>query len=60
MVSVRQLCRQQKKSWEEVVALAHAQGHPIYRLRRGSKLRFYILPITAAASNGAGGSATKA
>ncbi|MCA1575243.1 MAG: recombinase family protein [Acidobacteria bacterium] len=44
MVSVRRLCRQQEKCWEDVVAQAQAEGHQIYRLRRGSKLRFYILP----------------
>lgn len=44
MVSVRTLCRIQGKRPDEVLAAAQQQGHTIYRLRRGTALRFYILP----------------
>jgi hypothetical protein len=46
MVSVRSLCRSKNKRPDEVLAWAQAQaqGHTIYRLRRSSALRFYILP----------------
>ncbi len=44
MVSVRSLSQLQGKSWEEVVVWASGQGYGIYRLRRGTALRFYILP----------------
>jgi hypothetical protein len=44
MVSVRSLCRAQGKRWEEIIAWAQANGHTIYRLRRASALRLYILP----------------
>ena len=44
MVSVRSLCRSQGKRPDKVLAWAQANEHTIYRLRRGSDLRFYILP----------------
>jgi hypothetical protein len=44
MVSVRSLCWRQNKSPDEVLAWAQAQGHLIYRLRRGTAMRFFILP----------------
>ena len=44
MVSVRTLCRTQGKQPDEILAAAQQQGYPIYRLRRGTTLRFYILP----------------
>jgi len=44
MVSVRSLCASQGKHPDEVLAWALAHGHTIYRLRRGSTLRFFILP----------------
>jgi hypothetical protein len=44
MVSVRSLCASQEKRPDEVLAWAQANGHTIYRLRRGSTLRFFILP----------------
>jgi hypothetical protein len=44
MVSVRSLCRSQGMRPDEVLAWAQANEHTIYRLRRGSSLRFYILP----------------
>jgi hypothetical protein len=44
MVAVRTLCQTQGKRPDEVLAAAQQQGHTIYRLRRGTALRFYILP----------------
>ena len=44
MVSVRSLCRIQDKRPDEILAWAEENEHAIYRLRRGSALRFYILP----------------
>ncbi|MCP4362373.1 MAG: recombinase family protein [Chloroflexi bacterium] len=44
MVSVRSLCRTQEKRPNEVLAWAQSNGHRIYRLRRGSAMRFFILP----------------
>ena len=44
LVSVRALCRTQGKSPEAILAWAQAQGHTIYRLRRGTAMRFFILP----------------
>ena len=44
MVSVRSLCRIQGKRPDEIFAWAQANGHGIYRLRRGSVMRFFILP----------------
>jgi len=44
MVSVRSLCRIKKKRPDEIFSWAQAEGHGIYRLRRGSVMRFFILP----------------
>ncbi|MFC1715434.1 hypothetical protein ACFL6S_17325 [Candidatus Poribacteria bacterium] len=44
MVSVRSLCRIKEKRPDEILAWAQAEGHGIYRLRRGSVMRFFILP----------------
>ncbi|MCB1770019.1 MAG: recombinase family protein [Candidatus Competibacteraceae bacterium] len=44
MVSVRFLCHTQNKQPDEVLAWAQQNGHTIYRLRRGTSLRFYVLP----------------
>lgn len=44
MVSVRRLCAEQGKRPDEILMWARSQGHEIFRLRRGSLLRFYVLP----------------
>jgi len=44
MVSVRSLCRIQRKCPEEVLAWAQEHGHEVYRLRRGDAMRFFVLP----------------
>jgi hypothetical protein len=44
LVSVRALCRTQGKSPQEILRWAQAEGHTIYRLRRGTAMRFFILP----------------
>jgi len=44
MVSVRSLCRSRGKRPDQVLAWAQINDHTIYRLRRGSAMRFYILP----------------
>lgn len=44
MVSVRSLCWSQNKSPDEILAWAQTQEHQIYRLRRGTTMRFFILP----------------
>jgi hypothetical protein len=44
MVSVRSLCHVHGQGPDEVLAWAQAQGHTIYRLRRGTAMRFYVLP----------------
>lgn len=44
LVSVRMLCRTQEKSPEEILRWAQAEGYAIYRLRRGTAMRFFILP----------------
>lgn len=44
MVSVRRLCRDGGKPPDEVLRWARDQGHEIFRLRRGTAYRFYILP----------------
>jgi hypothetical protein len=44
MASVRRLCREQAKPPGEVLRWANASGHAIYRVRRGTTFRFYILP----------------
>ncbi len=50
MVSVRSLCRTREKHRDEILAWAQANGHGIYRLRRGSVMRFFILPQDGANS----------
>ena len=44
MVSVKWLCRQLGKSADAVLAWAVSEGHTIYRVRRNTTYRFYILP----------------
>ncbi len=44
MVSVRRLCAVQGKHPDDILTWARAEGHRVFRLRRGSALRFYILP----------------
>lgn len=44
MVSVRRLCAQQAKNPEAILRWARDEGHPVFRLRRGSAFRFYVLP----------------
>jgi DNA invertase Pin-like site-specific DNA recombinase len=44
MVSVRMLCAEQGKHPDEVLGWASAHGHGLYRVRRGTGFRFYILP----------------
>jgi excisionase family DNA binding protein len=44
MVSVRRLCQTQGKDPDDILAWAECAGHGVYRLRRGSTLRFFILP----------------
>ena len=48
MVSVYMLARTRQEPLEDVLCWAKREGHPIYRLRRGMSLRFYILPKEAA------------
>ncbi len=44
MVSVRALCRTRNQRPPAIFAWANQHGHLIYRLRRGTAWRFYILP----------------
>jgi hypothetical protein len=44
MVSLRSLCRLHGKNEDEALRWAQENKHQIYRLRRGSVFRFYILP----------------
>ena len=44
MVSVKRLCAQERKPAGEILAWAHAHGHEILRIRRGTSFRFYIVP----------------
>lgn len=44
MLSVRSLCRTRNQRPPEIFAWANEHGHQIYRLRRGTAWRFYILP----------------
>ncbi|MFQ5874134.1 MAG: recombinase family protein [Dehalococcoidia bacterium] len=44
MAPVRSLCRAQGRSSDQVMVWARQAGHEIYRLRRGSKLLFFVLP----------------
>lgn len=50
MLSVRALCRTRNEPPQEIFAWANENGHQIYRLRRGTTWRFFILPkdVTAA------------
>jgi DNA invertase Pin-like site-specific DNA recombinase len=44
MTSVRSLCRTRNQRPPEIYAWANENGHGIFRLRRGTSWRFYILP----------------
>lgn len=44
MVSVRRLCQTQGKDPDAILTWAEREGHTVYRLRRGSTLRFFVLP----------------
>lgn len=44
MLTVRSLCKKMNLTREEVYAWAIENGHTVYRLRRGSQMRFYIMP----------------
>jgi hypothetical protein len=50
MVSVRRLCQDGGKPPEEVLRWARDQGHEIFRLRRRTAYRFYILPSSVQCS----------
>lgn len=45
MVSVRRLCHTQNKQPDKILSWAQQRGHAIYRLRRGARLRFFVLPV---------------
>ncbi len=47
MASVKSLCKVQGKPWEQVIRWCVEEGHQIYRLRRGTTFRFYILPASS-------------
>ena len=44
MVSVRSLCASRGKSPDQILVWAQGSGHTIYRLRRNSAMRFFVLP----------------
>ncbi len=44
MVSVKALCRVQGKRPDQVLAWAQQERYAIYRLLRGTSMRFYVLP----------------
>lgn len=44
MVSLRRLCAEQGKRWDDGVAWAAAAGHTVYRVRRGTGFKFYVRP----------------
>jgi DNA invertase Pin-like site-specific DNA recombinase len=46
MTSVKSLCKLQGKTWEQVIRWCVEEGHQIYRLRRGTTFRFYVLPAS--------------
>jgi DNA invertase Pin-like site-specific DNA recombinase len=46
MTSVKALCKLQSKTWEQVITWCVEEGHQIYRLRRGTTFRFYVLPAS--------------
>ncbi len=47
MTSVKSLCKSQSKTWEQVIRWCVGEGHQIYRLRRGTTFRFYVLPVSS-------------
>lgn len=46
MTSVKSLCKLQGKTWEQVIRWCVEEEHQIYRLRRGTTFRFYVLPAS--------------
>jgi hypothetical protein len=46
MISVKSLCKLQGKTWEQVIQWCVEEEHQIYRLRRGTTFRFYVLPAS--------------
>jgi DNA invertase Pin-like site-specific DNA recombinase len=44
MISVKALCKSQGKTWEQVLRWCQEEGHQVYRFRRGTTFRFYVLP----------------
>jgi hypothetical protein len=44
MRSLKFLCKLHGKTWEQMVHWCLAEGHQLYRLRRGMTFRFYVLP----------------
>jgi len=46
MTSVKSLCKAQSKTWEQVIRWCVEEGHQVYRLRRGTTFRFYVLPTS--------------
>ncbi len=44
MTSVKSLCQVQGKTWEQVIRWCVEEDHQVYRLRRGTIFRFYVLP----------------
>ncbi len=46
MISVKSLCKLQGKTWEQVIRWCVEEGHQIYRFRRGTTFRFYVLPAS--------------
>jgi len=46
MTSVKSLCKLQDKTWEQVIRWCVEEGHHVYRLRRGTTFRFYVLPAS--------------
>ena len=48
MISVKRLCAQERKPAGEILTWAHANGHTILRVRRGTSFRFYIAPTSGA------------
>ena len=44
MVSIRSLCKSQRKNPKEIYAWANKNGHAIFRLKCNSKIYFYISP----------------
>ncbi len=44
MISVKSLCKLQGKTWEQMLRWCVEERHQIYRFRRGTTFRFYVLP----------------